>query len=172
LSPNRIPLLLGNAIEILGIAVAISVIVVAPDISSLPLRFLTYLFAWVCLLFFPHCLSHYVTGRLVGVRFTHYLVSNSPVAKLGLPVISRVTAKIPMLGVRADQRSLKLVSRGVRVVMFTSGAAASMIFPFFAAVASLGRLPSLLSGLLLLLSVGNVAFDLYYSPRAGDISRI
>jgi hypothetical protein len=37
--------------------------------------------------------------------------------------------------------------------MFASGAAGSMIFPFFVVVASIGRLPTILSGGLLLLSV-------------------
>jgi len=73
---------------------------------------------------------------------------------------------------KIDQSSLASVSRGARAVMFLSGAAASMIFPFMVVVASFGRLPAILNGGLLFLSTANVAFDLYYSPRAGDISRI
>lgn len=55
--------------------------------------------------------------------------------------------------------------------MFISGAAASMILPFFVVVTSLNHLPLELGVILLLLSVGNVVFDLYYGPKAGDISR-
>jgi hypothetical protein len=56
--------------------------------------------------------------------------------------------------------------------MFTSGVAASMIFPFFPVAASVGRLPAILGSALFLLSVTNVLFGLYYSRRVGDISRI
>lgn len=168
----KIPLVLGNGIEVMGILVAISLVVVAPDINSVLLKFLAYLVSWTCLVFFPHCLAHFVTGRLVGVRFTHYLVSRSPVAKLKLPIISEVMSKIPILGLKIDRRSLKSVSRSARAVMFASGAAASMILPFFVVVASLGRLPSTSSGVLLLLSIANLVLDLYYSPKAGDLSRI
>jgi hypothetical protein len=165
-------LFLGNGIEILGIIVAITLVVVAPDINDVLLRFVAYLLSWGCLVFFPHCLAHFVTGRLVGVRFTHYLVSRSPVAKLKLPIISEVMSKIPILGLKIDRSSLKTVSRSMRAVMFASGAVTSMILPFSVVVASLGRLPTTRSGGLLLLSIGNLAFDLYYSPKAGDISRI
>jgi len=172
LTQVKIPLILGNSIEILGIAGAIWLIVVAPDINSVLLRFSTYLLSWACLVFFPHCLAHFVTGRLAGVRFTHYLLSKSPMARLEVPIISVVASKIPVLGLKIDQSSLGSVSRGARAVMFVSGAAASMIFPFMVVVASFGRLPAILNGGLLFLSTANVAFDLYYSPRAGDISRI
>jgi hypothetical protein len=162
---------LGNGLEIIGVLVAILLVVVAPDIDDILLRFLAYLLSWGCLVFFPHCLAHFITGRLVGVRFTHYLVSRSPITKLKLPIISEVMSKVPLLGLKIDRRSLKSASRGARAVMFASGAAASMILPFFVVVASLGRLPTISSGVLLLLSIGNLAFDLYYSPKAGDISR-
>ncbi len=156
----------------MGILAAISLVVVAPGINYVLLRFLAYLLSWGCLVFFPHCLAHFVTGRLVGVRFTHYLVSRSPVAQLKLPIISEVMSKVPILGLKIDRRTLKSVSRGARAAMFASGAAASMILPFSVVVASVGLLPTILIGGLLLLSVANLAFDLYYSPKAGDLSRI
>lgn len=169
---HKIPLVLGNGIEILGIVAAIYLIVVAPDINNVLVKLLAYLLSWACLEFFPHCLAHFAIGRLLGVRFTSYILSKSPAAKLRLPVISAAASVIPILGLKIDQSSLASVSRGARAVMFASGAAVSMIFPFFVVVASIGRLPAILSGGLLLLSVANLTLDLYYSPKAGDISRI
>jgi hypothetical protein len=113
-----------------------------------------------------------VTGRLVGVRFNHYVINRSPIVKLKLPIISQAMSNVPVLGLKIDRGSLTSVSQGRRRVMFASGIAASVILPFFAAVASYGRLPLLLSGGLFVLSVGNLASDLYYSPKAGDISRL
>jgi hypothetical protein len=56
--------------------------------------------------------------------------------------------------------------------MFASGATASMLLPFIVFAVSVGRLPAILAGVLLVLSVANLVFDLYYSPKAGDLSRV
>jgi hypothetical protein len=146
-------------------------LVVASSINAVPLRFLVYLIFWVCLVFFPHCLAHFVVGRLVGVRFTHYVLGKSSITKLRLPVISSVSSMIP-LTLKIDGGSLRSVSPGARAVMFASGAVVSMILPFLAVVVSIGRLPVMWSAGLFLISVANVCLDLYYSPRAGDLSRI
>ena len=158
--------------EILGVAVGVYLLVLTPDVSSVVLRFLVYLMSWGCMVFFPHCLVHFVIGRLVGIRFRYYLLTKSPVAKMKFPLISAAASMFPILGLRIDRGSLRSAGRGARAAMFTSGAAASMIFPFFPVAVSIGRLPVILSSLLIVLSAANVLFDLYYSPKLGDISRI
>ena len=55
--------------------------------------------------------------------------------------------------------------------MFSSGALASMVFPFLVAFASFRDLPMVFSVFLVLLSAVNLLFDSYFSPKAGDISR-
>jgi hypothetical protein len=168
----RIPLVLGNGIEVLGIIAGIYLLMAGSDINTVPLRFLIYLLSWVCLVFFPHCLAHFAVGRLVGVRFTHYLLGKSSITKLRLPVITAVSSVIPLLTLKIDRGSLRSVGPGARAVMFASGAIVSMVLPFLPVVVSVGRLPAIWSVCLLLLSIANICFDLYYSPRAGDLSRI
>ena len=168
----RIPLVLGNGIDVLGIVVGIYLLVAGFDINTVPLRFLVYLLSWMCLVFFPHCLAHFAVGRLVGVRFTHYLLGKSSITELRLPVISALSSAIPLLTLKIDHGALKSVGPGARAVMFASGAVVSMILPFLVVVVSIGRLPVIWSVGLLLISVVNICFDLYYSPRAGDFSRI
>jgi hypothetical protein len=147
-------------------------IVVAPDVNGALVRFLFYLISWLCLLFFPHCLAHFIVGRLAGVRFSHYVIGKSSITKLRLPVISAVAVIFPLLKLRIDRRSLRSVNDGARAATFASGAVASMILPFLVPVVSFGRLPVAWSLGLILLSLANVCFDLYYSPKAGDLSRI
>jgi hypothetical protein len=172
LSRHRIPLGLGNVIEVLGCLAAIALVLEAPYVENIPLAFVAYLLSWGCLVFFPHCLAHFITGRILGVRFSHYFISASPVTRMQLPIISGVMSKLPVLGLKIRPESLKSVNHGARTVMFASGAAASMLLPFLVFVISIGRLPSILVGILLVLSLANLAFDLYYSPKAGDLSRI
>lgn len=168
---RRISLLLGNLAEIGGLLLGICFIAVAPGIAGVPLKFLLYLVAWVCFLFFPHGLAHYLVGIIVGVKFRYYTLSKSSISKLKLPILPSLASKLVVLTLKVDRRSFHLVSRGRRGAMFASGALASMILPFISASTSLGHLPFFLSELLLAFSVLNFLFDLYYSPRAGDISR-
>jgi hypothetical protein len=167
----RIPIGVGNTVEVLGILLAFYLLLMAAPAPSI-LRFLLYMISMGCFVFFPHGLAHYVTGRLVGVRFKYYLLTKSSVSKLKLPLLSELANQIPVLALKVDPESLRSASRGKRAMMFASGAAASMILPFIAPLASIGRVPALISGILFLVAVANVGFDLYYSPKAGDLSRI
>lgn len=169
---TKIPLLVGSMVEILGIVFASYLIYVAPDVSDITLRFLLYLFASGAFVFFPHCLAHFVVGRLVGIRFTGYSLGKSSVTKLRMPLVSDLASLIPILTLRIDRRSLRLASRGARAAMFGSGAATSMTMPFFVVAASFRHLPTSLTLLLAILAAANLMFDLYYSPKAGDLSRI
>ncbi len=169
--PKRISLLIGNLIEVTGILLGICLIALAPGIRVIPLTFLLYLVAWFCLLFFPHSLTHYIVGRLLGVKFRYYSFGKSSVSKLQLGFLKRFASRLAVLTLKVDQTSLRSVTPSRRTVMFSSGAVASMVLPFLAVTASFGHLPLSLSVFILLISVANLAFDLYYSPKAGDISR-
>ncbi len=167
----KIPVLLGNTIEVLGTIFALYLILTAPDVPDTFLRFILYLISWGCLVFFPHDLAHFIVGRLVGVRFSYYFLGKSSVTKLKMPLLGAIAARVPVPTLKIERCSLRSVSRGGRTAMFASGAVASMILPFFAATASIGHISMPLSAALLLISLANVGFDIYYSPKVGDISR-
>lgn len=168
---KRISLLFGNLIEVTGILLGIYFVVLAPSIPVMLLTFVLYLAAWFCLLFFPHSLTHYIVGRLVGVKFRYYSFGKSSVSKLRMRLLNTFASRLVVLTLRVDHASLRSVSPLRRSIMFSSGAVASMVLPFVAATASFGHLPLSLSVFILLISLANLAFDLYYSPKAGDISR-
>ena len=163
--------MVGNLVEVAGILFAVYLILIAPEVTALLLKLTMYLVAWVCFLFFPHSLTHYLVGMLVGVRFRYYSFGKSSVYKLGIPFLSKIASRSTVLTLRVDGSSLNSVSRGGRIAMFSSGAIASMTIPFLVALASLRDLPMVLSVFLLLLSATNFAFDLYFSPKVGDISK-
>ncbi|MGA8904999.1 MAG: hypothetical protein WB661_08335, partial [Candidatus Bathyarchaeia archaeon] len=91
--------------------------------------------------------------------------------KLRIPFLSMVASRSRVLTLNVDRESLQSAGRRGRIAMFSSGAVASMILPFFVALTSLRDLPMVLSVFLLLLSAANFAFDLYFSPKVGDISK-
>jgi hypothetical protein len=167
-----IPLWIGNIVGVAGSCFAGFLIYAAPNFTSVLIRFILYLISMGCLIFFPHCLTHFVVGSLMGVHFKHYSLSRSPVERLGIPFISNLASKLPVLSIRIDRTSFSAVSRKARAAMFASGALCSMILPFVSVVWSLNELPVSLNLLLFMLCLGNLLFDVYYSPKSGDFSRI
>ncbi len=171
LAKTRIPTAVGNLVEVAGILFAMYLILIAPEVAALPLKFALYLLAWGCMEFFPHSLVHYVVGRLVGVRFRYYSLGRSAAYKLKIPFLGMAASRIPVLRLNVERESLGSVRRGGRFAMFGSGAIASMILPFLVAVTSFRDLPTVLAVFLLVLSTVNFVFDLYFSPKVGDFSR-
>ncbi len=108
----------------------------------------------------------------MGVRFKHYSLGRSAIANLRIPIVSHVASRVPVLSLKIKPTSLGSVSYVARSAMFASGALCSMLLPFIVVLISFNQLPSLLSNLLLVTCLGNLIFDVYYSPKAGDISRI
>ena len=168
---KRIPLAAGNLVELVGLLLGFVLIVLAPLVRPILLSFLLYLIAWFCMLFFPHCLTHYVVGRILGIRFRFYTLTKSSVYKLGNPVFAAIASKPMVLSLKVERESLRSASGRRLAVMFASGAIASMTLPFLVPFSSLRNLPILYSASLFALSIANMVFDLYYSPKAGDISR-
>ena len=168
----NIPLWIGNIVGISGSCFAVFLIYTAPTFTSVLIRFILYLISMGCLIFFPHCLAHFVVGSLMGVHFKHYSLSRSGIARLGIPFISDLASRLPLLSIKIDRVSFSTLSGRARVAMFASGALCSMSLPFASVVWSLDELPISFSFVLLMICLGNVLFEIYYSPKSGDFSRI
>jgi len=85
----RIPLLIGNAISIGMLILAVEIAKHAYALLDIP-RILVLIICWFTMLYFSHCLSHYIVGRLLGIKFRYYFLSSSMLAKAGIPIISRL----------------------------------------------------------------------------------
>jgi len=167
----KIPVAAGALIGLAGTILGFYLVFIATNFAIHTVKFIVLLISWACFIFFPHCLAHLVVGTFSGIRFAHYSLAKSGMTKLNLGPLKALSPFAVVLSIRIDKNSLSKASRGSRAAMFYSGALASMILPFIPAFASLGRIPVELSAILLAVSVANLVFDLYYSPRVGDISR-
>lgn len=167
----RVSILVGTIFEMIGLAIALTFLFVALHVQNLLLAFFLCLISMAMLVFFPHCLAHYIVGRLVGVRFEYYRIGRSGIAKLNIPVVSSAANKLPVLTLKANRASLARLNSTRIWAMFSAGALASMILPYVAIAESVGRLPLFLTEFLILVATLNLLFDLFYSPRSGDLSR-
>ena len=161
----------GNLIETTGTGLAIAGLFLANGVREPTSNLIVLVALWVCLWYFPHCLVHFIVGRIGGIAFTHYVVGKSALVKFRLPYLTKLLSYLPVLGIRTERSSLSRSTPKVRKLMFQSGAYASMLLPNLTVLDSLIYSAPTTSALLILMSVVNVAVTLYYSPRAGDMWR-
>jgi len=148
-------------------AVSASILVLTLLVAKLscnlpaPSSLIPLMICWFSMLYFSHCLTHYVTGRLLGIKFRYYTLSPSMLSRT-FPFLKRFRV---FLTLRLAEKP-----RGWRgFVMFTSGALASMLSPLL--VVYISRCDTLAFRFLLCVTVLNIIFTGYFSSKQGCISK-
>ncbi len=165
---KRMPIWAGNAITITGTILGVVLSIYTPYLQF-PARPLSALTAFLTLWFFPHTLTHYITGTMLGIRFRYYFIGRSSIRKIG-GVFSMIAGRLPVLGIRVEVESLRRARPVSRLIMFSSGAIASSLLPYIPSTI-LYSADKLWGTPLLALATLNLAFTMYFSPKVGDIRR-
>ncbi len=123
------------------------------------------------LLYSVHCLSHYVVGRLLGIRFRSLLVARSALKKSSSRIIRIIgqNAVTPILII--DRTSLAKATPLRRKAMFYAGVTGSITVPFLVAAYAASTGDPVSTGATLLVAMGYLTFNFFYSPRTGDVYR-
>jgi len=158
-------LVIGNTISIFFIMFAIVIAFKSQQFKN-PLRLLILLVSWFLMLYFTHCLSHYIVGRMLGVQFSHYFLSRSMLAKAKIPVVSRLFSARIFLTLKIKNRA----GRKAMFAMFISGALASMFTPLVIVLIAFS-FDKHSAMILLLLSLFNICFTGYFSYKYGCIRK-
>jgi hypothetical protein len=103
-----------------------------------------------------HPLSHYLTGTLLGIRFTHYYLDG--------PARFEPTLKI-------DYFSYLKVSAKARALMHASGVIGTVIAPLIVAFIALSTGASAAASYLFILFLALIVFELLTSTKIGDLMR-
>jgi hypothetical protein len=153
----RVPVWVGNALLLGGVVLGAAAVAFAlragPTAAALSL-----LVAGGVWSVSTHCLTHYVVGRAVGIRFTNYF--------MGGPFP-------PRPGLKTDYASYLRTSPTARAVMHASGAIASKLSPFVA----LGFAPATDARWwgpvgLLALGVLQIVTDVVFSVKSSDWKKV
>jgi len=161
----KISLLIGNAVSIGMLILAIEIAKHAYALPDIP-RILVLIICWFTMLYFSHCLSHYIVGRLLGIKFRYYFLSSSMLAKAGIPIISRLLSVKAFLTLKLAEKP-----KGWRgFAMFIAGPIASMLSPLII-VAIAFSYDRFASAILLALTIGNCTFTGYFSYKHGCIRK-
>jgi len=85
-------------------------------------------------------------------------------------MISELSSKIPVLGLKIDKNTLESVSPNKARIMYASGAISSMLLPFL--VLPTAYVISIPVGIVFtLLTLANSLFTIYFSSHVGDLHR-
>lgn len=128
------------------------VLILAFIISS---DFLLYLSAFI-LMVTLHPVSHYITGKLLGIRFIHYYL-NGP---------ARIEPSLMI-----DYFSYLKASHKKRAMMHVSGVIGTMIAPLIIATIALNKGAHNIAVNLFVVFLALIIFELLTSTRKGDLSR-
>lgn len=160
--PRRVPIWLGNALLAASIAVGVlaawAAVLFAIDTearTAVGVALLVAALAWMVGL---HSSTHYVVGRLVGIRFRRYFFVIPPP---------------PLPGLKTDYATYLRATPTGRAWMHASGAIATKLAPFLAlALAPATGAPGWTVVVLLALGVFQIVTDVVFSTKASDWKKV
>jgi hypothetical protein len=118
-----------------------------------------------------HCPTHYLVGRVVGVRFRAMRLGRTTLAKSLPKRAARFAKLLPILTLSTDRASLTGGSRRGLALMYASGTVASTSIAFVVAAAAATRQSLGYAWVSWVVAVLYLTFDLIFSPRTGDLMR-
>jgi len=131
---RRLSIIAGNAIQIAGLAAACIALALARSSPSKTTAIVAMIAAWLLLYFFCHGIAHWVTGRLLGIRFAFYTVGGTGNPE-GYPAGLRwLFGHLPFFGVQTDKTSMQKASPRAKAIMWSAGVTSSAIIPTLSAV--------------------------------------
>lgn len=159
---RKLRLPVGHAVTISGTALGLALLYLATHAVP-PLRFVLTLSSFFALWYFPHTLSHFIVGRLLGINFSYYFLGKTGLRRL-IKFVGRIP--IPVLGIRINRDSFDGVARWRKRIMFLSGVFASMFLPVLCLVVPQ---PYPYNMVISLIVFGNMGFTFPTSYLVGDV---
>jgi len=166
-NPFKISLISGTILLLISTIFSILILLLIP-INPI-FDFIIGLISWGLLWYSTHDLAHLLFGRAFGIKFTHYYIGFSNLLRISW-IPERIRLLAITFGIKIDREKSKKSKSGY-AIMYLAGPLASIFTPFIPPI-YLILFGSSISGLiLLLLSIGNLAFTSYFSPRYGCINK-
>ncbi|RUM34751.1 MAG: hypothetical protein DSY33_01370 [Archaeoglobus sp.] len=151
-----------NKVNCTSTLILASTLVVAVLSCHLPsiFAFMVLIVCWFSMLYFSHCLAHYLIGSILGIKFKYYTLSRSMLSKK-FHFLENINI---FLTLRLDEKP-----KGWKgFAMFVAGPVSSMLTPLTIVVISWTCHP-FISKILLLLTVFNALFTGYFSSKYGCV---
>jgi hypothetical protein len=129
----RLSIATGNCLQVAGIVAAYFALRASRSTNRPAVAVTAMILAWVLLYFCSHAITHWLVGRVVGIRFLLYTVAGTGNPEGWPPGIRWIFKHLPFFGVQTDKASMQNVSPGAKALMWSAGVTASAIVPTLAA---------------------------------------
>jgi len=163
----RINLLAGTVLCIIALLLSVFLLASLP-FGNNTVALICGLLGWFLLWFFTHDLAHFVAGIVVGIRFQYYYLGRSDIIKLKGIVPDSLEQMLIVLGLKIDRDKSRAGKTGF-AAMYLAGPLASMLTPFAVPIILLKDSVNVAGLLLLTISIINLVFTLWFSPKVGCI---
>lgn len=131
---GRLSIVIGNTVQIAGIAAACVALALARSAHSKPTAIAAMIAAWLLLYFFCHGIAHWAVGRLLGIRFAFYTVGGTGNPE-GYPSGLRwLFEHLPFFGVQTEKASMQKASPMAKAIMWSAGVTSSAVVPTLSAL--------------------------------------
>ena len=125
----RLPIALGNGIQLAGLAAALLALAAARTAHSPKTSILFTIVAWVLLYFCCHAIAHWLVGRVVGIRFAFYTVGGTGNPEGWPRGIRWLFEHLPFFGVQTEKASMQSSTPTARAIMWCAGVTSSAVIP-------------------------------------------
>ena len=159
---------LGILVEVAVLSTIIGGVLLVP--SGFPLA-LYIVAAELAATYLVHCPTHYVVGRVVGIKFTKIRFGKTTLARVLPSRFAGLARLIPILTLSTDKASLAKASKARAAAMYASGTVASVSSAFVIAGVATVTEAWLPAAITWLVAIGYLVFDVILSPRSGDIMK-
>ncbi len=129
----RFSIATGNCLQVAGIVAACFALSALRSTHPPAVAATAMILAWVLLYLCSHAITHWLVGRLVGIRFLFYTVGGTGNPEAWPWGIRWVFEHLPFFGVQTDKASMQNVSPGAKAMMWSAGVTASAFVPTLAA---------------------------------------
>lgn len=153
----RVPVWLGNLVLGGGTLAGVAALVASGRLEDTA-QTIAFLIGFGILDVSTHSLAHYLVGRLVGIRFTHYFLGGPPP---------------PRPGAKVDYASYLRTPPRRRALMHASGAVVTKLVPFALIPVALAQ--DVWGPVILVLSVagvGQILTDVLFSTKTSDWKKV
>jgi hypothetical protein len=133
---GRLSIVIGNTVQITGLAVACVALALAQSTHSKLTATAAMIAAWLLLYFCCHGITHWAVGRLLGIRFAFYTVGGTGNPE-GYPTSLRwLFEYLPFFGVQTEKTSMQKANQAAKAIMWSAGVTSSAVVPTLSALYS------------------------------------
>ncbi len=126
---GRMSIITGNIVQLAGLCGAIFLLHKAHIAHSRIALLLALCGAWVLLYFCCHAISHWVVGRILGIRFVFYTVGGTANPSGWPRGLRWIFEHLPFFGVQTEKASMEAAASLAKAIMWCAGVTSSAIIP-------------------------------------------